>query len=110
MKTGKGFYTHPDPVYAQAGFAVDGPELDLPDRALSAALIQSAVLLADKGVAEPAEIDRAWMAATRLDRGPFGILEQIGVDVFCRWPESGSGLLSAPDARSVRTWLLARGA
>ena len=46
------------------------------------ALVASAVLVAAAGVAEPAEIDRAWMVGTSLDKGPFAVLEEVGPDVF----------------------------
>jgi len=82
MKTGKGFYAYPDPTYQQSNFLEEKTDISAPYHALIAALIQSAVLIAMNDVAEPKDIDRAWMAATFLDIGPFGILDQIGIDEF----------------------------
>ena len=82
MKTGKGFYTYPDPIYQQSNFLDGETDLTTPYHALISALIQNGVLIALNGAAEPEDIDRAWMAATYLDIGPFGILDQMGIDEF----------------------------
>jgi 3-hydroxyacyl-CoA dehydrogenase, C-terminal domain len=49
---------------------------------LLTALIGNAVLVASLAVAEPADIDRAWMVGTYLDIGPFGILDKLGIPEF----------------------------
>jgi 3-hydroxybutyryl-CoA dehydrogenase len=82
IKTGKGFYTYPEPTYQESDFLDGKSDVSAPYDALIAALIQSAVLVALNGVAEPEDIDRAWMTATYLDIGPFGILDQMGVAEF----------------------------
>ena len=87
LKTGKGFYSYPAPSYAQAEFlnsADNDPEIF---HALVRALIQSAVLVAVKDVADPEDIDRTWMVGTGQDIGPFGLLKQIGVDEFLAFSE-----------------------
>lgn len=45
------------------------------------ALIRSALELADKGVATPEEIDQRWMDLSGMKKGPFWIMDQIGLDV-----------------------------
>jgi 3-hydroxybutyryl-CoA dehydrogenase len=82
MKTGSGFYQYPGPAYAHPGFAENAPKSDLANQVLTSTLIRQAILLAAQEVASPHEIDRAWMAATTLDTGPFGILDLVGSDVF----------------------------
>ena len=82
MKTGQGFYKYPDPTYQQSNFLAEKTDITAPYHALISALIQSAVLVALNDVAEPGDIDRAWIAATSLDMGPFGILDQMGIDDF----------------------------
>jgi 3-hydroxybutyryl-CoA dehydrogenase len=82
MKSGRGFYQYPDPRYSQPGFAVQAERDELVYHALLASLIGNAVLVAAHEVAEPADIDRAWMTGTYLDAGPFAVLAQIGVDNF----------------------------
>jgi len=44
---------------------------------LMAPFLESALLLWEKGVAEPEMIDRAWMIATGGAKGPFGILDEM---------------------------------
>ena len=46
------------------------------------ALLQSALQLVDRRVAQPAEIDMAWKKVTGMPIGPFGIMDQIGVDLI----------------------------
>ncbi len=46
------------------------------------ALLQSALQLVDRKVAQPADIDMAWKKVTGMAIGPFGIMDQIGVDLI----------------------------
>ena len=46
------------------------------------ALLQSALQLVDRKVAQPADIDMAWKKVTGMPIGPFGIMDQIGVDLI----------------------------
>lgn len=46
------------------------------------ALLQSALQLADRNVASPSQIDMAWKIATGMPTGPFGIMDQIGLDII----------------------------
>ena len=46
------------------------------------ALLQSALQLVERKVAQPAEIDMAWKKVTGMPLGPFGIMDQIGVDLI----------------------------
>jgi 3-hydroxybutyryl-CoA dehydrogenase len=75
---------------------------------LARALIQSAVLVALKDVAEPEDIDRTWMVGTGLDIGPFGLLKQIGVDNFlaisAKLPEQLK-LISTEDKELVEAYV-----
>ncbi|MCU0714979.1 MAG: 3-hydroxyacyl-CoA dehydrogenase NAD-binding domain-containing protein [Pirellula sp.] len=45
-------------------------------------LLQSALQLKAKGVADPEEIDFAWRQVTGMELGPFGIMDQIGLDLI----------------------------
>lgn len=45
-------------------------------------LLQSALQLLDRGVATPEEIELAWCKATGMAAGPFGIMDQIGLDII----------------------------
>jgi 3-hydroxybutyryl-CoA dehydrogenase len=82
MKTGKGFYTYPAPDYQQADFlSREEPDPGL-FHAIASAMIRRAVLIAHEGIATPAEIDRTWMIGNGHPIGPFGMLEQMGMDAF----------------------------
>ena len=74
---------------------------------MRSALITSAVELAAEDVAGPEDIDMAWMAATGQDIGPFGIMEQLGVDHFLSIldEEAEAGLLSHDVARFAADYL-----
>jgi len=107
IKTGKGFYTYPDPVFQQSNFLVGKADVSAHYHAMISALIQSAVLIAMNDVAEPHDIDRAWMAATYLDIGPFGILDQMGIDEFLviLKKQVERGLLSPENAEQAEAYL-----
>ena len=45
-------------------------------------LLQSALQLADRRIANPEQIDSAWKIATGMPIGPFGIMDQIGLDII----------------------------
>ncbi len=80
MRSGRGFYTYPDPAYAAPDFLQAHPETSLADYALTSAWTQNAVLIATNDVARPHDVDRAWIAATRQAKGPFAILDEIGLE------------------------------
>jgi 3-hydroxybutyryl-CoA dehydrogenase len=82
MKSGRGFYYYPNPLYSQPGFAVPGEGHEQIYHTLLVALIGNAALVAAHEVAEPEDIDRAWTTGTFLDAGPFGILKQMEVANF----------------------------
>lgn len=45
-------------------------------------LLRSALQLVDRQVADPNQIDVAWKTVTGMPLGPFGIMDQIGLDVI----------------------------
>jgi 3-hydroxybutyryl-CoA dehydrogenase len=45
-------------------------------------VLRSALELLDRGIADPAQIDLAWTKATGMPTGPFGIMDQIGLDLM----------------------------
>lgn len=57
-------------------------------------LLRSALELAARDVVDPAEIDRSWKAVTGMPIGPFGMMDQIGLDVIeqvlsnARWADA----------------------
>lgn len=45
-------------------------------------LLRSALELACEGVADPVDIDRSWKAVSGMPLGPFGMMDEIGIDVI----------------------------
>jgi 3-hydroxybutyryl-CoA dehydrogenase len=108
MKSGRGFYQYPDPHYSQPGFAAaQAQSREQVYHALLVALIGNAALVAAHEVADPADIDRAWMTGTYLDAGPFAILARMGVANFLPIlaEEVAAGRFSADRAERVAAYL-----
>jgi 3-hydroxybutyryl-CoA dehydrogenase len=107
-KTGKGFYTYPAPAYAQADFLTGTGDDSVIFHALVRALVRSAAVVALRDVAEPADIDRTWTIGTGLEKGPFEILNEIGIDEFFdiseQLPEQ-LDLVSAEDKKLVEAYI-----
>ena len=82
VKTAGGFYSYPQPEYQQEEFLAGQENFSTVYQALMAVLITHAIVIANNGVAEPEEIDRAWMASMSLAQGPFGALDAMGIDAF----------------------------
>jgi 3-hydroxybutyryl-CoA dehydrogenase len=53
------------------------------------ALLKAAMELAQQGVADPQEIDQRWKDLTGMKRGPFWIMDQIGLDVIQQVLQNG---------------------
>jgi enoyl-CoA hydratase/3-hydroxyacyl-CoA dehydrogenase len=88
IKTGKGFYSYPEPSYGKAEFLTEAqPRHDI-YKVLVNGIIIRAVQLAAEGIAHVADIDKGWMINMKLSSGPFGWLDKKGVDVFLSEIES----------------------
>ena len=111
MSTGKGFYRYPEPAFQAPDFAGADESLEMLYQPLMLALVASAVLVAAAGVAEPEEIDRAWMVGTSLDKGPFAVLEEVGPDIFLDAFEvfAAAGGFNPDNAKIVSRYFADRG-
>jgi 3-hydroxybutyryl-CoA dehydrogenase len=107
QKSGSGFYTYPDPDYQQPDFADAEPPSAMASNALMGALVVAAAMIEAKGVADRADIDAAWCAATGQTSGPFGILASVGVDSFIAVLDElrAEGLIAPETADTVRSHL-----
>jgi enoyl-CoA hydratase/3-hydroxyacyl-CoA dehydrogenase len=105
LKSGKGFYSYPNPEYEQSDFVDIEGETSIPHFAMTAALISHAILLASKDIASAEEIDRAWTVGLNLDTGPFEILEDIGIDAFRQLLHSDANTLSPAETKTVEDYL-----
>jgi 3-hydroxybutyryl-CoA dehydrogenase len=68
-------------------------------------LNDAALTLAANEVAEFDDIDRAWMKATQVDRGPFGLLDLVGLDVALEITEYGARVTGSSQKRKNAEYL-----
>lgn len=69
------------------------------------ALNNAALTLAANGVSDPQDIDRAWMKATHERRGPFGLLDLIGLKTALEISEYGSRVTGSPQVKKNADFL-----
>ena len=82
-KKGKGFYSYPNPDYAQPDFlSVEDHLKEYNYSLLRSALINAAVILAVNDVASPDIIDNAWKVAMTSPSGPFELLNGLGGEIY----------------------------
>jgi enoyl-CoA hydratase/3-hydroxyacyl-CoA dehydrogenase len=82
MKTGKGFYSYPDAAYQQPDFLKpDQNDANRYQAMVNGTIIQALLMVMDN-VASFEDVDRTWMLATNLKTGPFGWLDDKGIDSF----------------------------
>ena len=108
MQSGKGFYTYPAPAYQAAEFLNYAEDDAAIHEALVTPLIQRAMMIALKDVADAEDIDRTWMVATNQESGPFGLLASMGVERFLevsRNIQSQFGPLPAEQNELIETYI-----
>ena len=103
-KTGKGFYTYPNPTFEQDGF-LDEAVNEAARLALTTMVIGKAIILAAKGVAEPADIDRAWKVGMHLGTGPFEMLGQLPPGAIMQMIDAQPGILRPVDIELIKDFL-----
>ena len=108
MKSGKGFYSYPSPVYGEPEFLNSTDDDSMIYSALARALVRAAVMVAINDVADPEDIDRTWTIGTGQKMGPFEILKQFGMDDFLAISEKlpvQLGLVSAEEKELVEAYI-----
>ncbi|MDY6903362.1 MAG: 3-hydroxyacyl-CoA dehydrogenase [Thermodesulfobacteriota bacterium] len=60
---------------------------------------KSAQTLAANGVAEPRDVDRAWMGVMHAPVGPFGVMDTVGLDTVWKITDFWAEKLQEPQAR-----------
>ena len=84
-KKGKGFYSYPNPDYAQPNFlSVEDDLKEYNYSLLRSALINAAVILAVNDVASPDIIDNAWKVVMTSHSGPFELLNGLGGEIYLK--------------------------
>ena len=81
VKTGQGFYQYPNPTFEQQSFLTNpiaDEDLFICQR-LEHAVIIAAILLAENGIVDQADVDKAWMVGMMLPKGPFTLLEELAL-------------------------------
>ena len=69
-------------------------------------IIRTSLDLAANDVASVYEIDRAWMGITKMDVGPFGIMDIIGIDLIHHiLKESTKWVFFLPQVRKIVDFL-----
>ena len=106
VKTGKGFYSYPNPAFEQSGFVEANEDISIPHYAMTASLIGNAIVLASNDIASRDEIDRAWTVGMTLDTGPFTILEEVGHGPFLQLLTSDANTLSPAETKMVEQYLV----
>ena len=106
MKTGQGFYCYPNPAYQRAEFLTGNIDANVV-HTLTTGLIASGVLVAARGVVDPAAVDLAWTVGTYLDTGPFALLADMGQASFITAlkQEVASNRFSAEEAKELMHFL-----
>ncbi len=77
IKSGRGFYSYPDPAYAQPGFVSEVPQDTHIENCLMGVFLSHALLLAAHEVADPLEIDAAWSLSFGAKQGPFAQCQEL---------------------------------
>jgi enoyl-CoA hydratase / 3-hydroxyacyl-CoA dehydrogenase len=81
MKTGQGFYTYPDPEFLQSEFIAGKVENEDLSKPMVNGLLATALTLVADGHADLEDVDRSWMITHSPECGPFGVIDQVGLDV-----------------------------
>jgi len=82
LKSGRGFYSYPDPEYMQPEFLAGKETEGEIGTALSTAFSSTALTLLIEGTADMEDIDRSWMIVHRSKTGPFGLMDHVGLDIL----------------------------
>jgi len=107
QKTGKGFYSYPDPAFLKPEFLEGKTENPLASKVLINTVLATALNLVIEGAGDIRDVDRSWMITHRPDMGPFGMIDEKGLDVFLRELEERAALdpLFAPNLPPLSEYL-----
>jgi enoyl-CoA hydratase / 3-hydroxyacyl-CoA dehydrogenase len=82
MKTGRGFYSYPDPEFSRPEFIDQGLENRDASRFMLNIVLASAVSLVAGGYGDVRDVDLSWMLTHNPEIGPFGMIDKKGLDVM----------------------------
>jgi 3-hydroxybutyryl-CoA dehydrogenase len=84
IKTGQGFYAYPETAFFQPGFLDNRHRAQELYEVMLCNLVSAAILLVMKEYASFEHVDRVWMIAQNQAMGPFGMLDEIGLDTYLK--------------------------
>jgi 3-hydroxybutyryl-CoA dehydrogenase len=87
IKSGQGFYSYPDPSYAQADFLVGTTNDKTIESCLVAVFLTHAVALEVNGVTEGWKVDEAWTLSFGYSEGPFAQLQALGIPALKKYQD-----------------------
>lgn len=86
IKSGRGFYSYPDPSYAQAEFLAADSDNGI-ENCLVAVFLTQALALAANEVVEAHKVDEAWTLSFGSPRGPFAQLQALGIPALKKYQD-----------------------
>jgi 3-hydroxybutyryl-CoA dehydrogenase len=107
VKSGRGFYRYPEPAFEHPDFLQTPLEIEDVYWPLAVAWLGNAMVLRAQGVADEADIDRAWRVGTALALGPSDLLAQVGTQEFLQrlTVEERWGRVAEEKALTIRNYL-----
>lgn len=93
VKTRKGFYTYPEPAFQKPDFMAGMDENRKLSRALLNSVISIALTLVIEGYADMEDVDRSWMLTHNPEIGPFGMMDNKGLDFVSQELEDRAGMM-----------------
>lgn len=83
-KTGKGFYSYPDPAYSLPSFVEDVKDKNNVENLLASTIISAALQIVQNDVASQQQVNEAWCFSFGLDKGPFDLLADMGEEALAK--------------------------
>lgn len=68
-------------------------------------LLGSALTLAARDVASPEDVDRSWMGVMMMPIGPFGMMDQVGLETVWKITDYWANVTKAPQAQANAAYL-----
>jgi 3-hydroxybutyryl-CoA dehydrogenase len=107
IKTGRGFYNYPNPVFTQSKFTAGHEPVAELKKALVYAVFSAALQLVQEGFACIEDVDRCWMLIHNPKWGPFGMMDREGLEIVKERIEERGRLFDffAEAARNIAEFL-----
>ncbi|RTL86614.1 MAG: 3-hydroxyacyl-CoA dehydrogenase [Hyphomicrobiales bacterium] len=105
-KSGKGFYTYPNPAFKQPGFLdFDKERLRGVADALITPMKEVALKVVNRGIASVEDTDRAVMIFFNMPMGCFGLFDRDGLDSLQRDLQAKAEMTGESEDQAIAGWL-----